>query len=87
MDISLIALAVMTIINGYWTWKSRQFQYNAEIIKAMQQQLEVKDKVLKEMVDKKNIIKHQYETQLVLTKKLEGELETYHKFHGHKPLA
>lgn len=87
MDLSLIALAVMTLINGYWTWKSRQFQYNGETIKAMQKQLEMKDQTLKEMVEKKNVVKHQYETQLVLTKRLQGQLETYHNFHGHEPLA
>lgn len=87
MDVSLLALAVLTIVNGYWTWQSRKIQNDRDIIRSQQLALDAKDEALKEMVRSKNVLKHQFETQLVLTKKLEGQVETYHKFHGHKPLA
>lgn len=83
MDIGILSLVLLTVINGYWTWQGKKVQNDRDVIKALQLQLTLKETAVQEMLEKKNMMKHQYEHQLALNKKLEGEIATYKKFHKH----
>lgn len=73
----------MAIVNVYWTWQTRKIQNDRDVIKVLQLQISLKDEALKEMKEKKNELKAQYGHQLVINKKLEGELKTYKRFNNH----
>ena len=81
--LTVISLISITVINGYWTWQSRKIQNDRDVIKSLQIQLSLKEDAVQEMLRKKNEVKKQYEHQVALTKRLEGKIETYEKFHTH----
>lgn len=82
--INFFPFFMLTVVNIYWTWKAKKVQNDRDIIKALQLQIETKDGVINDMVQKKNEIKLQFSHQQELIKKLEGEIKTYKAFHGHK---
>jgi len=80
---TLGSLLLITLVNVYWTWQGKKIQNDRDIIKALQIQLSLKEEALQEMVKKKNELKTQFGHQLVMNKKLEGEIKIYKAFHNH----
>jgi len=63
-------------------WKEESAKKDQQL-KDMEKKLKEKDEIIKEMMRKKNVLKVQYANQLSTTKRLEGEVRAYKRFHEH----
>lgn len=81
--IGTVSLVTFTSMNAYWTWRRERINNKDDIIRDLQIQLKIMDGRLNTMVERKKELKHQYENQVAINKRLEGEIATYRKLHNH----
>jgi hypothetical protein len=69
--------------NVWFGIKLKKTQVDGQLTSYWRNEAEKKENIIQDMIKKKNHLKMQYENQLAMNKKLEGEIRTYKQFHNH----
>ena len=83
INYEFIGYAVITLMNLYWLWQSKKLQNKDDVIKALKNELELKENAVQVMLESKNQLKHQYSNLLAEIKVLKGQNTVYRRIHGH----
>lgn len=73
---------IIAFANIFWSLQLKGIQSSRAMIDSLKDANREKDKVIRELMDKKNQYKMQYHSLHTKYQKLEGELTTYKRIHN-----